>query len=251
MGKSSSNPFARYTRADQPCKPRIIAGSFGEAGSGKTHFWMGAPAPIVVHSFDKGLEGVVEKFQDEKEIYFVSHDWSPTDEISQDEAKEIRDKFIEDYKHSLTVARTVVIDRETDMWEVYRYAEFGSPNDSPKDYDALNKRYRWLVNAAKATDVNLGMLQGMKDIWSSKMNPNTGKVGLGGRTHRERAGMRELESLVHVNIEHAREEGQFLIRVGKSRGPGSNVVQDETFSNLTFAEFGQMLFPDSSENDWL
>lgn len=252
---AKADPFAKYTRANQPCKARIIASSSAEVGAGKTHWWFGAPGPIVVHSFDNGTKGVVEKFQDDKEIYVEAYDWLPDNEISQQEAIDLRDHFTEMFEDSITKARTIIVDRETDLWEIYRYAEFGAVNDSPKEYAGINKRYRKLVNSVKALDnVNLGILRGMKDIWSSKVNQNTGKMGLGSRSHREPAGMREVEALVDVNLEHyviADTPARFGIRVGKARGPGSEFVQYQEFESLSFSEFGQLLFPDTSDEEWL
>lgn len=41
---------------------RVIASIEGSSGTGKDHFALGAPDPIVVFNFDCGLEGVIEKF---------------------------------------------------------------------------------------------------------------------------------------------------------------------------------------------
>lgn len=247
---AKADPFSRFTKADSPYRPRIIGASFGEYGTGKTHFWLGAPGPITVFSFDKGLEGVVEKHQAEKDIYVAEYEWSPTDKLTQDEAVELREKFTEDFEHAIQISRTVLWDKETDVWELFRYAEFGAPNDAPRNYPQLNQRYRRLINMPKATDINFGLIQSMKSVWGQK--PKSG----GGMSpfdtgERDRAGFSELEGLVHVNIEHVREEGTFKMRVGKSRGPGSQDVQDQEFSDLSFAEFGQLLFPDSGEESWL
>lgn len=251
----AKDPFSRFIKADQGYKPRIIGASCGEYGTGKTHFWLSAPGPIVVQSFDQGMEGVVEKFQGEKDIYLAEYEWSPTEALGQREAIELRDKFIADFEHAVTVARTVIWDRETDIWELFRYSEFGGPNDAPKNYAQLNQRYRRLINMPKAVDINFGCIQGMKDVWDSKMNNNTGKKTPFNTGNRKSAGFSELEGLVHVNLEHVREGGEFRIRVGKARGPGSQDVQDQEFPVASegnpFVEFAQLVFPGTSEEDWL
>jgi hypothetical protein len=246
---AKADPFSRFVKADAPYKPRIIGRSAGEPGTGKTHFWLGAPGPIVVMSFDQGLEGVVEKFQDLKDVHVAQYDWSPTEELSQEEAVELRDTFTKDFEHAIQHARTVIIDRESDLWELFRYAEFGAPNDAPRNYPQLNQRYRRLINMPKSTDINFGLIQGMKSVWGQKAKSSGGLTPFdtGERTS---AGFGELEGLVHVNIEHVREDGEFKIRVGKSRGPGAMEVQDQEYAGLTFAEFGQLLFPDSDEDSW-
>lgn len=248
----------RFVKADQPFKPRIIGRSFGEAGTGKTDFWLGAPGPIAFFSFDKGLEGVVEKFQENKDIYVAEYEWSPTENLPQSEAIALRDQVIEDFETAIMNARTVIIDKETDMWELFRYAEFGAPNDAPRNYPQLNQRYRRLINMPKATDINFGCIQGMKSVWGQKTNRISGKQTPFDTGEREAAGFSELEGLVHVNLFHTREDGTFKIQVGKARGPGSFVVQDQTFDidlhedgqAEGFREFAKLLFPESTDEDW-
>lgn len=248
----SVDQFARFTKADRPVKNRLIWASYGKAGSGKTHFALTAPAPIVVFSFDRGLEGVVEGFQKKKDIYVAEYDWSPTEDLDQQEAVDLRDKVIEDFEDAILKARTVVIDKETDMWELFRYAEFGAPNDAPRNYPALNQRYRRLINMAKASDVNFGCLQGMKAEWGAKINKKNGAQGAAATGNMIRAGFGELEGLVHVDLFHhyEKDEKSYVIEVGKSRGPGGYDVQGETLSDIDFSTLAQAVFPASGEDDW-
>lgn len=259
MAKTASSPLSRFTRAVDPIKPRLIGASFGEVGTGKTDWWLGAPAPIVVFSFDKGLEGVIEKYQEHKEIYFRDYEWSPTEDLTQADAITLRDTWIDDFEMAIQNARTVLIDKETDLWEMFRYAEFGAPNDAPRNYPSLNQRYRKYMNMPKATDINFGCIQGLKNVWDTKTNRSTGKQTPFNTGNKERAGFNELEGLVHVNIEHVREGGKFYIKVGKARGPGAFSVQDETYEVPTheegedgsgFREFAQLLFPETTAEDW-
>ena len=161
--------FARYTRATTDIKPRLVAASVGEVGSGKTEFWLGAPGPIVVQTLDLGLEGVIEKFADQKEIYVASYDLAqaPGQEYTVAVAQAARDKFIEDFEHAISHARTIVWDRESDVWPLFFFAEFGTDDAfaaaPPKDWDRLKGKLRRLIAMAKASDVNFGIIQGMKN----------------------------------------------------------------------------------------
>ena len=261
MAKTVSDPLARFPKADAAVKNRIIAGSYGFPGCGKTAWWLGAPGPIVLLSFNKGYEGVIEQFQDLKDIRVVDYDWvyNPDAEGMQDDAEAIITQFYSDYELAIQHARTVIVDLESELWEVARYAEFGAPADNPRNFDKLNSRMRRLVNMAKATDVNLGMLQAMKERYNKQTNKNTGAKGFAASGEFERWGFKELEGLVHQNIEHRRvkvDGGQtrFEIEVGKARGPGSRDVQDQTFEvkdpKMGFMEFALQLFPDSDVSNW-
>lgn len=250
----AKNPLAAaFERSLGVMKYRVIGRSYGEVGTGKTHFWLTAPGPIVVQSLDQGLEGVALEEFGKKEIYPIEYDWHPTEEMSQAEAIEIRDKFIKDFEFACKHARTVLWDKETDVWELFRYAEFGEPNDSPRNYPKLNQRYRKYVNLPKALDINFGLIQGMKDEWKtvSKRKSSGEVVSAGAATgNRVAQGYGDLDGLVHVNLQHRREDGKFYINVGKARGPASTDMQDSEQCNISFAEFGQLLFPDSSDEDW-
>lgn len=242
------NPFARYTKADESTKQRIVGASFGEVGSGKTSFWLGAPGPIVVQTLDQGLEGVVEAYTKEKDIYVANYDLGHGvgEAYTHEVAVEARDKFVADFEHALTTARTIIWDRESDMFNLFSYAESGSVDKFgalvPKDWDRLKGSIRRMIAMAKATDVNFGMIQGLRDEWS--------KTKMGKTGNRIRSGMDDIDALVHVNIHHVRENGQFSINVGKMRGPGARDMQDKSFDNLTFSEFAQLMFPESTEEDW-
>lgn len=256
-------PSSRFVKAGEDVRHRIIAASFGEVGTGKTTWWLGAPAPIFVQSFDKGLEGVVEESASLKDIRVAEYELMNPDgtELDQERGIEVRDQFIEDYEEALKIARTIVWDKETDVFDCFKYAEqgsvYGDSGTKPMDWDRLKARIRRLINMAKATDVNLGLIQGMKNEWGKgATNANTGKKGIVQTGNRVRKGMDDIEALVHINIEHIRvpggdgEPSKFLLNIGKSRGPGSKDVQDQQFEGLTFAEFAQLVFPESSEEDW-
>lgn len=262
MPKSkSSNPLDIFPTASDTYRNRIIGLSRGEVGTGKTRFWLTAPGPIVVFSLDQGLEGVVEEFAKAgKEIRVREYDWAPppvNDETTFEERQEfqtqaidIRDQLMKDFEIAVQFARTVLIDKETDVWELFRYAEFGGPSDAPRNYPALNQRVRKLVNLPKAVDCNFGLIQSMKDQWVTKTKQD-GSTTKGFNTgERVPQGFGELEGLVHVVLNHRREGGKFYIDIGKARGPGSLDVQDVTFENVTFAEVGHMLFTDTTEEDW-
>ena len=253
---TKSNPFDRYTKATEDARQRLIWRGYGEPGSRKTSFGLEAPGPIVVFSFDKGLEGVVERYQKEKDVYVKEYDWAPTEELNQDEAIEIRDGFIADFEHAIQHARTVLIDKETDLWELFRYAEFGAPNDAPRNYPQLNQRYRKYMNMPKATDINFGIIQGMKDEWVTRGKADGGTKGVN-TGKRIPQGFGELEGLVHLNLYHKGQSAKsWSIEVGKARGPGGQDVAEqefgpaEGFAPITFTEFAMMVFPGTSEEDW-
>src|SRR5882672_703324 len=135
MAKSKSVLASRFTRSSgDTAKLRIIGGSYGEVGTLKTSFWLGAPGPILVQNLDNGLEGVIEGYQDQKEIYVENYN-ANTDGVDQEEAIAERDRFILDFEEAITNGiRTIIWDKETQVYELFKYAEFGAPSGNPSNY---------------------------------------------------------------------------------------------------------------------
>lgn len=253
---TTKSPLAQFTKADQPAPPRIIGASFGEVGTRKTSFWLEGPGPVFVQSLDRGLEGVVQRYQETKDIYFKEYSWSPgqfgdNEDEAQAAAIELRDSIIADLELALPNIRTGLWDKETNIWELFRYAEFGAPNDAPRNYPKLNQRYRHYVNLPKDYDCNFGFIQSMKDKWASKVNKTSGVTQGVNTGLRERQGFGELDELVHVDLRHRFENGTFYIDVGKSRGPGASDIQGETLEGATtFSDFAMLVFPETTEENW-
>jgi hypothetical protein len=204
------------------------------------------------------MEGVVEAILEdspEKEIYVKEYEWNPTSDFDQDAAIGVRDAIIADFNHGLEHGRSIIWDKETDVRAVFQYAEFGSPIDGNiKDYDKLNQRYFHLINKAKSVPgVNVFFIQSMKNEWSMTdggVDSNTGKrkTKMQQTGRRIKAGYDRLDELVMAELHCRRENGEFFIDVGKCRQNAT--LQDQTFPGMTFSEFGTLLMPGTTEEDW-
>lgn len=262
----------RYTRATAEPTPRVIARLVGEIGSGKTDFALGAPGPIVVHTFDQGLEGVVEEHVAAgKEIYVKSYDLGVEvgAEVTHEASVAVRDDFIANFERDIVerVAKTLIIDRESDLWSLHVFAETGTDDRfgaaPAKDWPKIKAKLRRLFAMAKASNINLLVIQGLKNEWSRVMNPKTGNMTSTPNGNRIPDGMDEVGADMHIDLNFTREDveneaSKFWLRVGKSRGPGNRSVQGQTFElvkdgplKFGFAEFSQLVFPNTSETDWL
>lgn len=242
------SPLDRFPLAPSLATPRLLIASSGAVGCGKTRFALTGPAPVVVLSFDQGTEGVVEEFREEedKEIRVINYDWAPTDEddFSQAMAIDLRDRYIEDFKVACANARTVVLDRETDLWSLFRYAEWGSPKgDMPKDFDKVNQRMRRYLQMPKKLTINFVAIQAEKDEWGGATKKTGAKV---------RSGFQETPGLMHVELYHERKAGKYYTTVLKCRGKKEAVknLADQQFENLDIPTLGQLLFADSDDSAW-
>ncbi len=270
--------FAGYERATAKFTPRIIACIQGEVGSGKTDFALGAPGPIVVHTFDQGTEGVVEEHvAGGKEIYLAKYDLGVAvgEEVTHEAVVLLRDQFIANFEADILRAqqhalRTIIIDRENDLWSHHTYAETGTDDKfaaaPAKDWPKIKSKMRRLTAMAKATGVNLIYIQGMRNEWGKVVNPKTGNSTSIPTGKRIPDGMEEITADVHIVADLRRVDqpdgpSKFYLHVGKSRGPGSRLVQGQTFEIVKpddpeerpvfgFPEFCQLVFPQTDSSTW-
>ena len=256
---------------------RTILRVVGEKGTGKTRLGLTAPGPTLYQSFDDGLEGVIEKFLEGDEendiaartdLYVRQYKWHPggkdakgdDGEFNQEYAQSLRDEFEEDLAFALdNGVRTVVWDKETDIWEMYRYAEFGGPSDAPKDYPALNQRYMAAINSVKGYNTNLVVIQGMKEEWGTKQRKNgAGQIvnSPGPTGRRVPSGFGRLDELVFAEIMCHREGAEFFFDFMASFDPefgkcrSNKDLCGERISARSFSELGTLLIEGSSEEDW-
>lgn len=260
--KMTETLMGRFGVPDESYFHRTIARITGEVGTGKTRFALTAPGPHVYQSLDKGLEGTIQQARREglvpdqfHEIQYAWHRPGTNERLTQAYAIELRDKFIEDYRFALTHgARVITWDKESEVWELFRYAAFGIPNaDKPKDYIKLNADYEALIDEAKDFDVNLFLIQGMRTPWGMVNGKFTRKNG-----QREAEGFEKVDALVYVEMHFRREreidednpEGitNYYIDIGKCRQ--NSALQDTTIPAMGFEDFGTLLIPGSKAGDW-
>jgi len=246
MAKVTS--YGNFKPLDSTNRHRLIVRSWGPEKAGKNHFGFTGPSPIFGQYFDPGgTEGVAEKFirgeyGAPKEIHAITYRFDKSD-VSQAQAVDIRDQFILDYEVALQNARTVQWD-ETEVWELFRWAQFGGDSDAPKFYAPLNAKYRFLIQSAYDAGVNLQLIQKVKEKWgeNSKGQPRpTGGF--------EPTGFKEGNYICQANLEHAWDaENGFSVLVHNCRQ--NMTLSGERFGNLDWATLGMLVYPDSNESEW-
>lgn len=111
----------------------VMMNIYGDTGTGRTTFALTAPSPIVLfHSAEK-IDGIVQQFSSQKEIHLydfgvVFRDANKS--LVQAQAREEFDRFTHAYYTAFSRARTIIIDTETDLWELLRQAHFGDVKPS-------------------------------------------------------------------------------------------------------------------------
>lgn len=233
---------------DEP-KLRLLVSSEGQEKTGKSEFWMSAPSPIACINLDIGTEGVVEKWAKKKNIWMLNFSVPPVVQAKQGEYVGIwaRTKAAYDKILAHPDVRTVVVDTNSDWWELARLAEFGSLSpavDVKRAYPPLNMAFRSIIRAAYQTDKNLILTHKVSEKWKKNAAGVDAPSG-----EFERAGFKEDGYLIQVNISHHYEDGKFRLRVKNCRQNMDIAGFDFFDRECSFPDLASMVFG-NSKSDW-
>lgn len=244
-----------FKKANKATKMRLILSVEGVEKCGKNHFAFTAPGPIYFHSFDFGDEGVIQKFQTTKEIqkaeYKLNVPAGTAIQAASDTARPVWDQFIKNYAEGLAKGRTSIIDTGTDQYEVLRMMEFGKLTQvMPHHYGPVNQIMKSLWRQAYDSDSSLIVLHRMKEEWENKVNSAGKEVGF--KTGRwEMAGYKGTYFEAQVCARAYKEDGQFKLLIFDCRlNPDLEGMVLEG-GMLNFPTLGQLVFPESKEEDWV
>lgn len=253
-GDSVITACGGWTRATSAAKQRIIGTIDGLEKCGKDNFALTSPGPIGVLSLDLGLDGVVQKFQDKKEIWVAEHRVNVNKlktECTMAEAAAIASEawanIMRDYAELLVSgAKTAIIDTGTELWEILRMARFGKLEQVlPRHYGPVNAEFKELIRAAYDTDMNMWLLHKMKDEYAN--DKRTGDL--------KRSGMSDIGYLVQVAVRCWRDDSEkfpdcFHVTVTDCRKDPSLHTFDMQGTMASVATLGQLMFPETSEEEW-
>lgn len=245
MAKTKSTDWGNFEEVNPDDQHRLIVRSWGWDKSGKNHFGYTMPDPILGLYLDPGgSEGVAQKFLrgqvegvPKKDIRQIQYRFNKKFD-DQDKAVELRDKFVEDYAHALTIARSVQWD-ESETWELFRFAEWGRESAKGREYGPLNGMYRGLIQDAFDAGVNLQLIQKVKTKWRDDKETE----------EMEPLGFKQAGNIVQVSLEHRwdADEG-FITRIVNCRQNTS--IWGMEVENLTFPALGVLVYDDTTEEDW-
>jgi len=183
---------------------RIICSVEGKPFTGKTHFSLTAPEPILFFNVDLGTEGVVHKFQKGmggkagKQI--LVHNVQVPKLVSTDKDrytilwKETKDRI----KRACDLSKgTMVLDTETEVNELARLAHFGKTAQvMPHQYGEVNRELRDLMDEIFGSKLSCIFIRKMKPKW----------VGGNRTSEYEGSGWSDMEYKCQVNLTMYRED---------------------------------------------
>lgn len=260
MAKTSKD-WGRFSRVTADDTDRnIVASSQGLPGSGKSHFWLTAPDPIAWFLFDPGgLKGLKNNpLFAEKEVHCIDYCGELNiGKLPKEEriARSIEafEHFQEDWDVAIRNARTLVVDKESMLWEMVRYAHDEVDSPTPKNFHELNLLYRGWVQDAETNGRNLGLIRDMHDTWGKIGVSREGKPQQGFTGKFKPDGQKYVPGLVQVNLEHRWDEDtrEFNVKIlEKCRLGSAATLMGKEFPGFGFVDLALTVYPDSDPEEW-
>jgi len=205
--------------------PNILVSVCGEAKTGKSHFLATFPPPIVIFSFDMGLDPILAKFAG-KDIRVKTYPMPIVDSVKalgqQKELKAIWDTYADDYR-AVTEdpdIKTIGIDTWSAVYELIRPArayELGAANLLQFQYGEIYARLRSQMQMARISGQNLVLTSYLRDKFVN--DQNTGE--------KEMKGWSETSAQADVVIWTGKKRK--LVQGGKNRTIMTGEIRDNRF----------------------
>lgn len=258
----TAEPFADFESLSEDTPRGVSWRSVGMDGAGKSHFALTAPSPIFVAGFDAyGMNRVAKDVKIGKDIRIKRYSFNPQAAEFRDDksvvdprkvflgAQKLWEEFRGHYDAALTSARSIILDREDLMFELHRYARLGQESDAPNKYGPIYSELTWMVQKAQMHGVSLGFLCGMKEQWTSKLDPAKGKMVGHNTGVLIPDGYKKTADLVDVTLGHRWDKDQkaFVTTIGKFTNPAE---KDMEYPDMTFADMATLAFPETTTEVW-
>jgi hypothetical protein len=193
-------------------------------GTGRTSLALTAPGPIAFIYFHEKIDGIVQKYANEKDIRMFK-----AGGVFRGESKDIQEAawtameaFESAYYDSFSFARTVIVDTHNEAWLLERLAEFGAPKPSKgqvkNNYGAVNNRWMSMLNMARSRAeskdmTNVIFIGQAEDEWKPNAQGFDSKTGRIVRMASSASNQVLLKS--DVSIKTDKKDGNFISTVMK------------------------------------
>lgn len=261
----------------KPKYKHVLIGTDGPANSGKTEFSLSAPGPGIVICLDRGFDAMLDNQRPpptrQTDFAFKVIKVPLATQAAQPVYVEYWREFYKEYKAALNNvdARTVVLDGDSDSWELQRLAEFGKLTQIPSIlYTGVNTARRAMIARAWDSGKIVIATNKIKKQYRTKYKPDgTPMLQDSGKEVREwdgvtfdRQGFEDQEYLWNLQLRHLYKPASFN-RVTKKNYPeqwGIRIIMCKVDRSLEGQELWgadccmpillQTVYPNVSLEEW-
>lgn len=254
MGRQTKVVESGFIRAGIEITPRLIVCTQAMSKAGKTHWYLTGPAPIAVIDIDDGIHRAVKEFQSDKEIYVARYRRAFT-EIRQngntaqavmDAAAEQLEKMRTDYIQALKEARTVAVDGGSELYETVRLACFGRTEKVlGREYGPVNREMKLWLDLARNSDANVVFTHRLRDKYVN--DKKSGELEMEGWKKFPYETDMVIQQWVEPNEPIPDRYHCTVLSCGMNPE-----LDGQDFNGVTadFSTIAQLVFPESSPEDW-
>lgn len=250
-------------------KRRLMIGADGPADTGKSEFALSAPGPILWLCLDRGIDGVLDNPNPPatrcKDLVMKVIAVPKATQMSQPQFLDYWNQFYGEYKRALEHPdiRTLLLDGDSDSWELQRLAEFGRLSKVPPNlYDNVNAARRAMYARAWDSGKIVIATNRVRKVFVTKINPITQKPELNNSGNEvrewdgnyERQGFSDQEYLWGIQLRHMKRDGksgpEWGIRITKCKADNALVGQELWGEYCNMESLVQTVYPQIPLKDW-
>lgn len=245
---------------------RVMIGSEGPSDTGKTEFSISAPGPGIVICLDRNYEALFDNprppLSRRSDFGFKAVQVPLPTSVAQAEAVDYWKSFYGDLKRAIALPEvaTVVIDGDSDSWELQRFAEFGRTSKVPGHlYDGVNAARRAMYARLHDSGKNIIATNKIKKHYVTKYKPDgTPELNNSGNEVRtwdgtwDRQGFGDQDYLWHIQIRHLFDEAKktWGLRILKCKPDVELVGMELWGGDCNFAGLVQTVYPQVTLKEW-
>lgn len=237
---------------------RLLIATEGLPNTGKTEFSVSAPGPGIVLCLDRGFDAMLDNPNPPKsrrdDFAFKIIQVPLATQAAQPVYLDYWRGFYEEYKKALANpdARTVVLDGDSDSWELQRLAEFGKLTQVPAImYANVNAARRAMIARAYDSGKIVISTNKVKDGYESKMSSDGKEVRIKSG-NLERQGFSDQDYLFQLQLRHLydAEKGTFGIKILRCKSDTTLQGMELWGEECNFESLVQCVYPNVPLADW-
>jgi hypothetical protein len=237
---------------------RLLVGTDGWANTGKTEFAMSAPTPGIIIALDRGFDSVLDnpnppKTRQDGWAYKAIKIGLPT-QYKQEEYLKQWIEFRNEYYKALANpdCRTVILDGDSDSWELQRLAEWGKVTQVPSlQYPGVNAARKGMIARAWDSGKIVIATNKLEEVYETKKNESGKEVQVKSGEIR-RQGFKDWKYLWGVHLRHLyrAEDNTFGVEILMAKADTSLQGFQLWGPECNFQNLVQTIYPQIPLSEW-
>ena len=237
---------------------RLLIGTDGWDNTGKTEFALSAPGPIIWLCVNRDFDGVLDNPNPPKsrraDVALKAIPLPLPTQLDQAGYQQHWRNFYQEYMKALANpdVRTVILDGDSDTWELQRLAEFGKVTQVPSlQYPNVNAARKAMISRAHDSGKIVIATNKLENEYETKLNDKGKDIQVKtGRMRRQ--GFKDWTYLWGVHLRHLRnpDTNEFGVQILMAKVDTSLAGLELWGSDCNFQTVIQTIYPNVPLSEW-